>query len=393
MIRKFRVVRWAVVGLLAAVLFPMTTFAQEIQSLEHDTSEGTQNALIQVDADTYLLAYSGAGIDGYVKTFTISADGNTIAEVQSRQETGGFGFFNAWARVDADTFALAYAGPGNDGFIKTFTIPADGSTITAVQSLEHEGIQSNHNALIQVDADTYALAYSGNAGTGIIKTFTISADGSTITEVQSIVHDGNIVIFNSWAKLDADTFVLAYAGGANDGYIKTFNISSDGNTITEVQSIEHDTVNGQYNSLVQVDADTFALAYSGADGDGFIKTFTISSDGSSITEVQSLEHDPVMGQYNSLVQVDADTYALTYSGADGDGFIKTFTISSDGNTITEIESIEHDAINGQNNSLIQVDADTYALAYAGADSDGFIKTFMISPSGSLPVTLLGFGVE
>jgi len=390
---KFMSVRWVTMTFLVIVFFQLRSHAQQIQSLEHDTSEGTQNALIQVDADTYLLAYSGAGIDGFVKTFTISTDGNTITEVQSRAETGGFGFFNSWARVDVDTFALAYAGPGNDGFIKTFTIPADGSTITAVQSLEHEGIQSNHNALVQVDADTYALAYSGNAGVGTIKTFTISANGSTITEVQSTVHDGNIVTFNSWAKVDADTFVLAYAGGANDGFIKTLTISSDGNTITEVQSLEHDTVNGQYNSLVQVDADTYALAYSGTDGDGFIKTFSISSDGSTITEVQSLEHDTVMGQYNSLVQVDTDTYALTYSGADGDGFIKTFTISSDGSTITEIESLEHDVVNGQNNSLVQVDADTYALAYAGEDSDGFLKTFMISASGSVPVTLMRFSVE
>ena len=66
------------------------------------------------------------------------------------------------------------------------------------------------------------------------------------------------------------------------------------------------------------------------------------------------------GRYNSLVQVDSDTYALAYAGTDSDGFISTFTISADGTTITEVESIEHDTVFGQHNSLIKVDSDTFA---------------------------------
>ena len=82
-------------------------------------------------------------------------------------------------------------------------------------------------------------------------------------------------------------------------------------TQSEENNLEHDTDNGTHNSLVQVDSDTYALAYSGADGDGFISTFTISSDGTTITEVDSLEHDTDTGGHNSLVQVDSDTYAIS----------------------------------------------------------------------------------
>ena len=45
--------------------------------------------------------------------------------------------------MDSDTYALAYAGTGNDGFITTFTISADGSTITEVASLEHDTDKGN----------------------------------------------------------------------------------------------------------------------------------------------------------------------------------------------------------------------------------------------------------
>ena len=84
----------------------------------------------------------------------------------------------------------------------------------------------------------------------------------------------------------------------------------------ELSSLEHDTGHGKYNSLCQVDSDTYALAYASGDDDALITTFTISADGSTITEVASLEHDtgrPDDGMDNSLVQVDSDTYALAYA--------------------------------------------------------------------------------
>ena len=158
-------------------------------------------------------------------------------------------------------------------------------------------------------------------------------------------------------------------------------------TQSEGNNLEHDTAWGQHNSLVQVDSDTYALAYAGL-GDsediphGWISTFTISSDGTTITEVDTLEHDTVTATDNSLVHVDSDTYALAYAGGGNDGFISTFTIDSDGN-ITAVKTqklgnnLEHDTDRGSANSLVQVDSDTYALAYDGAGNDGFISTFTI----------------
>ena len=133
-------------------------------------------------------------------------------------------------------------------------------------------------------------------------------------------------------------------------------------------------------------SDTYALAYRGADNAGFLKTFTISADGMTITQVQVLEHDTASGTSNSLVQVNAVTYALAYGSSDTDGFLKTFTISADGMTITQVQVLEHDTDRGRANSLVQVDADTYALAYRGSDDGGFLKTFTIT--GDCPTDLV-----
>jgi len=262
--------------------------------------------------------------------------------------------------------------------------------VLLAQTLLHDSGASQEvkNSIVKVDSDTYALAFRGTNSDGFITTFTISADGSTITEVASLEHDTQDGDWNSLVQVDSDTYALAYSGSGNDGYITTFTITSDGATITEVASLEHDTDTGKYNSLIQVDSDTYALAYSGSGDDGYITTFTISSDGATITEVASQEHDTDNGTWNSLVQVDSDTYALTYAGTDNDGYITTFTISADGSTITEVASFEHDAGNGEGNSIVQLDADTYVLGYEGPGSDGYIKTFTIQSDGSMGSTVI-----
>ena len=130
--------------------------------------------------------------------------------------------------------------------------------------------------------------------------------------------------------------------------------ANDGSIILETTSLEHDARQGQYNSLVQVDSDTYALAYAGVDNHGHISTFTISSDGSSVVEVDTLEHDTVQGLHNSLVQVDSDTYALAYAGAVDNGFISTFTIDSDTGAITPILIQNHLIVKVEIFSLLQM---------------------------------------
>ena len=365
-------------------------FSQQVASLEHETEMGRHNSIVQVDSDTYALAYSDENEKGWIATFTITSNGSSITEITSLKHNNNQGLYNSLAQVDSDTYLLAYTGPDNDGFISSFTISSDGTSITEIAQLEHQTSHAEHNSLVQVDSDTYALAHSGPDNDGFITTFTVPSNGSSITKVATIEHNTSDASFNSLIQVDSDTYLLGYTGSGEDGFIATFSISSDGASITEVSELEHQTSKADYNSLEKVDSDTYALAYSGPGIDGFITTFTVPSNGSTITEVATIEHNTSNASFNSLIQVDPDTYVLAYSGTSEDGFIATFTISSNGATITEVDEIEHDTEKGRYNSVVQVDSDTYALAYAGLNSDGFIKTFSIQSDGTLPVELTSF---
>ncbi len=72
-------------------------------SLKHDTEEGTGNSLVRVDDDTYALAYGGLDNDGFIKTFTIAGSNTnqptvtsapTVTTIEDTEYTFGTSDFN-----------------------------------------------------------------------------------------------------------------------------------------------------------------------------------------------------------------------------------------------------------------------------------------------------------
>ncbi|SVD12294.1 uncharacterized protein METZ01_LOCUS365148, partial [marine metagenome] len=260
-------------------------------SLEFDGTLGQYPSLVQVDSDTYICAYNGQGNDLWLSTFTVSADGSSITEVATREVATLGGWKSpSITQIDSDTYAVAYSGQGDDGFISTYTVPTDGSSISdAVATLEYNTNYAVwHSNFIQVDSDTYLLA---NSNQGDISAFTISADGSSITESASLTHNAGSVTYNSLVQVDSDTYALAYKGDDNDGFVTTFTVPSNGGSITEVATLEYDTGKSEWNSIIQIDSDTYLVSYSGPDDDGFVCTIYISADGSTISKVASFEFE------------------------------------------------------------------------------------------------------
>ena len=120
--------------------------------------------------------------------------------------------------------------------------------------------------------------------------------------------------------------------------------------------MEHDNYNNYYSSIVQVDADTYIAAYHGyySGYGGIIRTFTIPVDGSAVTTVYTTKHlnGNSQGYWNSLIALDADTYVLAFMDSGSDGWLKTFTVSADGGTLTQVADLEHDTNGGGHNSQI-----------------------------------------
>ena len=247
--------------------------------------------------------------------------------------------YNALVKVDENTVALCYrgynygpsGGGSNGSWIKTFTV--NGGTITQAAQLRHFTSWSYYPSWVQADANTFVLAWDDNSSDGIVTTFTIPADGSSITEVAELEYDTDLATYQSIVKLDANTYVVADQSTGNTGQMTTFTIPDDGSTITQVTQITHSASFGFWNSMIPIDEDKVLLTYSGNSTDGYIKVFQIPTDGSSITEKAAYEHATLFSSHHSLVALDFDTYVLAMTGNYDDGYIRTFDYTRAANTV------------------------------------------------------------
>ena len=233
------------------------------------------------------------------------------------------------------------------------------------------------------------LAYQDNSTRGIIKTFTISDDGATITQKDSEYLLGSAtngdakMQYNSLVKVDDNTVAIAFEGASGHGYIAATNVNASTGEITGAGAnkytalLKHDGVQGKYNSLVKMGSGKYVLAYSGASNDGYLQSFTIADDGLTISEIAGLEHDNADSYHNQLLPIGDEALLLSYQGVDSDGFIKTFSINANGGELTQVESKEHDTSYGGIQSLADLDGNTFVLSYQGSGYDGFIKTFNV----------------
>jgi len=404
--------------------------------LEHDTLQGTYNSLVSINDYEVMLAYQGTGNDGFVKVFSFDGSWNITQDASLEHDTSNNAHNSLINLPDAGYTLLAYSGLGNDGFIKT--LYWDRASISVEATLEHDTVDASLNSLIPIGGNYYALAYSYQVYNAKTKTFQTSSPYTTITEEDDLTflsnyfsvsdmmqidsthqlvshvgknkhgyltivsHDGSysdITIVSSsvfssasyndtpdlfsLATIDDTHFALAYSGKDTDNYIKTYSIDTGSYAITALDELEHDTVQGNYNSLIHIASGAqLVLAYAGPSIDGYIKSFRYDTGSYVIQQVDELEHDTTQVSYNSLVKLSDTRLALAYAGNGTDGYIKTFTLDGTG-SITQEDVLEHDITQGSYNELVAMSPTSAVLAYAGNGNDGYIKTFTFDGTGSI----------
>ena len=75
---------------------------------------------------------------------------------------------------------------------------------------------------------------SGNASTAQQSNNTVNLYDKRLAQNSNLEHDVNYNLYNNLIQMDEDSYVLSYTGNSTDGYLQTFTVSKDGNTITQV---------------------------------------------------------------------------------------------------------------------------------------------------------------
>ena len=107
------------------------------------------------------------------------------------------------------------------------------SSTTFKKQLKHDEDKAEFNELYRISDNIALLAYSGYKGFGYVRTFSIASDGSTIQQLAELKFDDEDARMIDIEQVASDVFVIAYTGRSNDGFITTIKVSADGKTITQ----------------------------------------------------------------------------------------------------------------------------------------------------------------
>ncbi|MEA3458345.1 MAG: LamG-like jellyroll fold domain-containing protein [Candidatus Thermoplasmatota archaeon] len=260
-----------------------------IDSLEFDTSFGYESSIIHVVGDVYAIAYTGSSWDGFIKTVEIANNGTiTDSVIDSLEFDTSYARYSDIVHANGTVFAIAYTGSSWDGFIKTVEIANNGTiTDSVIDSLEFDTSYARYSDIVHANGTVFAIAYTGPGYDGFLKTIEIANNG-TITDsvIDSLEFDTSYCYEPDIICIADAVFAITYTGPGYDGFLKTLRIGTNGNIVNTVDdSLEFDTSTGCEPSIIHVDGTAYAIAYRGPGSDGFVKTIEIDLKGTIRTIV------------------------------------------------------------------------------------------------------------
>ena len=159
-------------------------------------------------------------------------------------------------------------------------------------------------------------------------------------------------------------------------------------TITELESLEHETTLARENAIARINDTHFMVAY--RDSSNYLRVKTFSVDGSyAFTQIDNEANTGVDIRTTlnevALIQMDATHYVFSAPG-DGSYHGRVGTITIDGGyNITFTNTIEPDGgVNSRYNSLCKVDSTHFCRADVGANA--YLMLTMFSVDGSWNIT-------
>ncbi len=352
-----------------------------LDSLEYDTTEGRFSNIIHISGNVFAIAYRGPGFDGWLKTVSIAADGTITGPIASLEFDAVQGNAPDIIHVSGNVYAISYNGPDNDGWLKTVTISPDGATLALTgSSLEfapHHSLNPWFPRIVHVSGDVFAIVFTGADDDGWLYTIPIANDGTIGAVIDSLEFDPVQGRHPRIIHISENLFAIAYQGPDSDGWLKTVNIANDGTIGGIIASLEFDTTLANTPDIIHVSGNIYAIAYQTVDSQGELKTVSISADGLTLAEVSGLYFDTAMGAYPSITHISANYYAIAYQGIDSDGWLKTLTIAPDGTPALTGDSLEFDPGSCLCPDIIYCFGNIYAISYEGPDFDGWLKTVNI----------------
>lgn len=253
-----------------------------LDAFEFDGWRGDRPCVAHVADDVYAIAYSGRTEDGWLATVQIASDGRIGNRVlDSLEFDTARGAEPDMIHVAGDVYAIAYSGARGRGWVVTVDIAGDGRIGNSViDNLEFDAGAASEPDMVRLGEGVYAIAYSGPGQDGWVVTVGIAAGGGIGPAVLDAVEfDTANAAAPCIFQLTGNVYGVAYGGLGLQGWLVTGHINGDGTIAgTFADRFQYDVNQGADPSVIRIGEDIFAIAYSGLDDDGYLATYEVLTD-------------------------------------------------------------------------------------------------------------------
>jgi hypothetical protein len=262
----------------------------------------------------------------------------------------------------------------------------------AITTLTFDNSACYEPDFIPVSGNIYAVAYRGASSRGTLKTVSIAANGTiSPTIISTLIFDTTGGSTPDIIPISGGVYAVAYTGSGNKGYLKTVSISTNGTISSSIVStLTFDNTAGYEPNIIPISGSVYAVAYRGTSSKGTLITVSITANGTiSPTIISTLTFDSSAGATPNIIPISGNVYALAYKGNGNKGFLKTVTIAANGTiSPTIISTLTFDSTAGYEPNIIPISGSVYAIAYRGSLSTGVLKTVSIAANGTISPTVI-----
>ncbi len=360
-----------------------------IDSLEFDAVYCGHLDIIPVTANVYLIAYTGQAGAGFLKTVSIESNGQIGAVIHWTEFDPVLAWTNSLAHIPGtDKYIVGFQGPGNDGYLRTFSVSDAGvfGPIIGTFFIDGFGYSVRYFRFYQLAGTAWLLAYQGSGNAGWFLTININPDGTFGALIDKERFDRNMGAFPALVHISGNIFAVAYTGPDSDGWLKTWEVSPDGFIAAGlIGMLEFDNQYCHSPQMRHISGNVYAIAYQGqpagpATGNGWIKTLTIADDGTigGIIDTFQFTHGFKATLVTAIIPAGDEAYIIAYTAHDDHGQVVKVTIHDDGQ-IDEplVDELEFDDTRCIVPEMIPISGPVFAIAYSGVDEHGWIKTVSI----------------
>jgi hypothetical protein len=263
-----------------------------INQVMFNNSNNYEPRIIHTSGSYYLVLYRGTSNKGYASTLQISSSGVVTTTPVSTYNFAAACYEPDMAPVGGNYYAVAYRGASNKGNLVTLAVNGSGMiTGSLIDSLIFNNTAAYTPEILNISGSTYAVAYRGASNYGYITTQTISTAGIiSSTVIDTFKFEGSACYEPVLIPISDTIYAVAYRGPSNDGYLKTIDIAANGIiNQTAVDTFVFDSSTGYEPFMLYISGSVYAVAYRGGTGTtGYVKTIGISTSSANTYRIQSV---------------------------------------------------------------------------------------------------------